>query len=71
MEGPNRVVDLLTVLSGRALTQSNASVDPGTHDFHRMLLTWCRSSTENLLLLSRLKAAAHRLRRSHHGPYID
>ena len=52
-EGPNRVVDLLTVLSGRAVMPSNASADPGTHDLHRMLLTWCRSSTVNLVLLVR------------------
>ena len=31
-EGPSRVVDLLTVLFGRALTPSNASADPSTHE---------------------------------------
>ena len=53
-ERPSQVVDALTVLSGRALTPSNASADPSTHDFTGRPPIGSPASDLNLLLLSRL-----------------
>ena len=55
-ERPSRSVDLLTVLSGRAVTPSNASADPTTHEFTGWPPVGSPSAVENLLLLSRLWA---------------
>ena len=70
-ERPSQVVDLLTVLSGRALTPSNASADPGTHDFHRVLPTWWLVIDRQPFASKQALSSAGRFRRSHHGPYID
>ena len=70
-DGPSRVVDLVTVLSGRALAPSNASADPGTHDFHRVLPTWWLVIDRQPFASKQALSSAGRLLRSHHGPYID
>ena len=53
MERPSRVVDLLTVLSGRALTPINSSADPISHEFTGWLPIGSSALTVNLFLLSR------------------
>ena len=70
-ERPSQVVESLTVLSRRAVAPSNALADPSTHDFTGWPPIGSPASVVRPFPSKQALSSMPRLRRSHHGPYID